>query len=209
MCDVRRIWAIRIPLSTGKRYVFAQVSFVSSCTSPYFTSAHRKTFSGISGGRLATGTRVFLIPTASMLTVDLSPFECLYCIWPSVANSMVCMRLLSRNFMYTCRFVMSICNMRMSCGNILNFSWIHSCISYAEMRALFTSKAHTIVFCRSFVRLRLILTALHRKRVVRLVGCKQAPHYTNNSSITLLHKTGPPRSTARRGMESNQRSAGL
>jgi hypothetical protein len=102
--------------------------------------------------------------------------------------------------MYTCSFVMSICNMRMSCGNIRKFSWIHSCISYAVMRGLFTSKAHTIVFWRSFVRLRLILTALHRKWVVRLVGCKQAPHYTETSSITLLHRTGPLRSAARRGM---------
>jgi hypothetical protein len=80
MCGDKRIWAFRIPLSTGKRYLFAHVSFVISCTSPYFTSAHNKTFSGISGGRLATRIHVFLIPTASMLTVDISPFECLYCI---------------------------------------------------------------------------------------------------------------------------------
>jgi hypothetical protein len=56
------------------------------------------------------------------------------------------------------------------------------------MRGLFTSKTHTIVFWRSFVRLRLILTALHRKRVVRLVGCKQAPHYTENK----LYRSAPP-----------------
>jgi hypothetical protein len=146
MWDDKRIWAIRIPSSTGKRYLFAQVSFVISCTSPYLTSAHRKTFSGISGGSLANLISVFLMPTASMVTVDISPLECLYCIWPSVSASIACMRLLSWNFMYTCRFVMSICNMRMSCGNIRKFSWIHSCISYAEMRGLFISKAHRSCF---------------------------------------------------------------
>jgi hypothetical protein len=60
------------------------------------------------------------------------------------------MRLKSRNLMYTCLLRPSICTMDTSFFH-RNMLYIHWCMSYAVIRGLFGSKAHTSVLSSSII----------------------------------------------------------
>ena len=113
---------------------------------PIFCESHSEGSLGTAGGRLAIRMRRQHVLATFKRTINIFPDTCLYSARPFVFCNMACTYVSSINFRNICRFFPSICNIVSEWSSTLSCLWIHSFISWAEIRGLVVSKIYTIVF---------------------------------------------------------------